>query len=139
MAIQGLLDYDDLRAKLASLEEARKTAEQELTILKDRRKHIAELEQGKVAILEYYAGIAPEALDALTPEERQHLYNLLQLKALQHPDGKLEAETGGILGPELVQRKSPAQVFAQPSDSSVFHSRHASILACWTASLRQLQ
>ena len=139
MAIQGLLDYDDLRAKLASFEEARKTAEHELTILKDRQKHLAELEQGKETVLEYYAAIAPEALDSLTAEERQHLYKLLQLKAIQYPDGKLEVEAGGIPSPELVQRKAPAQVFAQPSDSSVFHSRHDSILACWTASLRQLQ
>jgi hypothetical protein len=73
------------------------------------------LEQGKDTILEYYAAIAPEALDSLTAEERQHLYKLLQLKAIQYPDGKLEVEAGGIASPELVQRKAPAQVFTQPA------------------------
>ena len=96
MAIQGLLDYDELRAKLASLEEAREAAEQELAILKDHREHIAELERDKEAVLEHYAAIAPEALDLLASEERQHLYKLLQLKAAQHPDGRMEVEVSGV-------------------------------------------
>jgi hypothetical protein len=37
MAIQGLLDYDELRSKLASLEETRKAAAYELAALQDLR------------------------------------------------------------------------------------------------------
>ena len=44
-------------------------------------------------------------MNSLTPEERQHLYKLLRLKTLQHPDGTLEAEISGSPSPELVQRK----------------------------------
>jgi hypothetical protein len=139
MAIQGLLDYDELRPKLASLEETRKAAEYELAALHDQREHVAQLERDKEAVLEHYAAIAPEALDSLTPEERKHLYKMLRLKALQRPDGELEVEVSGVSGPCFVPGKIPAQVFAQPSDSSVFHSRHDSILARWTASSRRLQ
>lgn len=95
MAIQGLLDYDELRTKLASLEETRKAAEYELVALKDHREHIAELERDKEAVLEHYSAIAPEALDLLAPEECRHLYGLLRLKALQHPDGTTEVELSG--------------------------------------------
>jgi site-specific DNA recombinase len=99
MAIQGLLGYDELREKLARLEETREAAERELALLKDHKEHIAELERGKEAVLSHYAAIAPEALDSLTPEERRHLYKLLQLKAVQHPDGRMEIEVSGVLDP----------------------------------------
>jgi site-specific DNA recombinase len=96
MAIQGLLDYEELRAKLASLEETREAVERELEILKDHEETIAELERGKEAVLQHYAPVAPEALNSLTPEERRHLYKLLQLNALQHPDGRVEVEVSGV-------------------------------------------
>jgi len=101
MAIQGLLDYDELRVKLAGLEEAREAAERGLAILKDHREHIAELERGKEAVLSHYAAIAPEALDWLASEERRHLYKLLQLKAVQHPDGRMEVEVSGVPDPGI--------------------------------------
>ena len=112
MATQGLLDYDELRAKLASLEETRKTAEHELAILKDHRKHIAELERDKEAVLEHYAAIAPEALDSLTPEERRHLYGMLRLRATQYPDGKVAVEMSSMPGSILVLRKIPVLVLS---------------------------
>jgi DNA repair ATPase RecN len=96
MAIQGLLDYDELGTKLANLEETRRAAERELAILKDQEETIAELERGKETVLQHYAAVAPEALDSLTHKERRHLYKLLQLKALQHPDGRVEVEVSGV-------------------------------------------
>jgi hypothetical protein len=35
--------------------------------------------------------VAPDVLDALAPEERHHVYKMLQLKVLAYPDGTLEA------------------------------------------------
>jgi hypothetical protein len=128
MAIQGLLDYQELRAKLASLEETRKAAEHELAILKDHSEHIAELERDKAAVLEHYAAIAPEALDSLAPEERQHLYKMLRLKAVQRPDGTVEVEVSGVFEPGFVPEKAPAQVFTQTQASPVFVSAHDSML-----------
>lgn len=101
MAIQGLLDYDELRAKLARLEETREAAERELAIMKDHEEHIAELQRGDEAVLQHYVTVAPEALDSLTPEERRHLYTLLQLKAVQHPDGRMEVEVSGVPDPVI--------------------------------------
>ncbi len=101
MAIQGLLGYDELRAKLASLEETRKTAERELTILRSHQERLAELERDKETVLEYYAAIAPEALASLSSEERKQLYKMLRLKAVQYSDGSVEAEVSGVPIPNL--------------------------------------
>jgi hypothetical protein len=129
MTVQRLLDYDELRLKLTSLEETRKAVEYELASLKNKQEHIAQLEQDKEAILEHYAAIAPEALDSLIPEERQHLYKMLRLKAVQRPDGKVEVEVSGVDGPSFVPGKTPAQVSTQGPTSPVFALTHELILA----------
>ncbi len=69
---EGLITLDELRSKLAALEEARKTAQSELEALRHGQERLAQLEQDKEALLEYYESITPEALDALTPEQRHH-------------------------------------------------------------------
>jgi hypothetical protein len=45
MAAEGLIDFEELRARLAVLEETRKTAEQELRALQHRAEHLAQLER----------------------------------------------------------------------------------------------
>jgi hypothetical protein len=46
-------------------------------------------------VLEYYSGIAPEALDSLDPEERRNLYGMLRMRAVVYPDGEVVAELDG--------------------------------------------
>src|SRR5918994_762060 len=99
LAVQGLLDYDELRTKLANLEETRKAAARELATLEDHQESLAKLEGDKEAVLAYYSAMAPEALHSLTPEERQHLYGMLRLRAVQYPDGDVVAELDGAPGP----------------------------------------
>jgi len=52
LAIQGLLNPDELRAKLAELQETRETNVRELEALKDRREHIEQLERDRDAVLD---------------------------------------------------------------------------------------
>ncbi len=106
MAIQGLLDYDELRAKLASLEETRKTAEREMIVLRSHQERLAELERYKETVLKHYAAITPEALDSLSSEERRQLYKMLRLKSVQYPDGSVEAEVSGAPIPSLSATES---------------------------------
>jgi hypothetical protein len=40
--------------------------------------------------LEYYAGLTPEALDALSAEERRRVYKMLRLKVVTNFDEGLE-------------------------------------------------
>ena len=96
---EGLITLDELRAKLSSLEETRMTAQRELEALRGRQERIEELERDRDVLVERYARMVPEALDALAPEERHHVYKLLKLTARVHADGTLELN--GALGDGL--------------------------------------
>jgi hypothetical protein len=72
------------------LEETRQKAERELETLEHRQRHLEELERDKDAVLETYAQMAPEALDALTPDERHQFYKMLRLRVIAYPDRSLE-------------------------------------------------
>jgi site-specific DNA recombinase len=90
MAAEGLITFDELRAKLATLEETRKTAQREVEVLDKRREKIEELEHDCDALLESYASLVPEVLDALTPEERHRVYKMLRLRVILRPDAPVE-------------------------------------------------
>jgi uncharacterized protein involved in exopolysaccharide biosynthesis len=64
MAAEGLIDFDELRARPAALEESRETARLELTALEGRREKLAELGRDRDALMESYADLVPEALKA---------------------------------------------------------------------------
>jgi site-specific DNA recombinase len=99
MAAEGLITFDELRAKLVTLDETRATARRELRALESRREQLAELERDWDAIMERYVVMVPEALDNLTPEERHHVYGLLKLGVSLHTNGDLEMS--GMLGDSL--------------------------------------
>ena len=90
MAAEGLISFDELRTKLASLEETRQLARRELASLQDQRERLQELERDKTALLEHYAAMVPEGLDALSSEERHRVYKMLGLKVSVQPSGILE-------------------------------------------------
>jgi hypothetical protein len=91
LAIQGLLDPDELRARLGELQDTREAAERELEALKGRREQLEQLERDRDAVLETYAGMASERLAVLTPEKRNQLYRVLRLRVSAKTDGLLEA------------------------------------------------
>ena len=101
MAAEGLITLDELRAKLAALEEARETAKMELEILDRRRKKLDDLEQDKETVMEHYAQMAPEALDSLTPEERQRFYTMLRLKVMVEINGDFELSGAFTADPDV--------------------------------------
>ncbi len=91
MAAEGLITFDELREKLASLETTREVAERELEVLRSRREHVERLERDKDALLEHYADVTPEVVDAASPEDRRRVYEMLRLQVVAHPDGTIEA------------------------------------------------
>jgi site-specific DNA recombinase len=91
-AAEGLISFDELRAKFAALEETRDIAERELATLKGQRESLEQLERDKDDVLEHYVTLAPEALDSLIPEERRKLYNMLRLRVFVYPDEPPEME-----------------------------------------------
>jgi hypothetical protein len=98
MAAEGLIGFDDLRGRLVELDETRATAERELTAIRKRQSRIEGLEADREVLLEHYTALVPEALDALTAEERHDLYKLLRLQVKVYPDEAVEVS--GILGQE---------------------------------------
>ena len=90
MAAEGLIDFEELRARLAALEETREASRRELEALEGHREELAKIERDRGALMERYAGTESEDLDALTPEERHHVYKLLKLRIDLHPDGTPE-------------------------------------------------
>jgi site-specific DNA recombinase len=104
LAAKGLMTYEELGEKLERLEDARETAEREIEALRQRQERIELLERDKDALLSSYAKMAPEALNALSPEERHQLYKMLRLKIAANPDRSLEMT--GALVPEFVQSET---------------------------------
>jgi flagellar motility protein MotE (MotC chaperone) len=104
MAAEGLITLDELRIKLAELDDLRKTAERELRVIEGRKDALRQLEQDRDSLIEHYANMAPEALDSLTPEERHQLYKILRLRVTAGADRSLTAE--GVFGEFSVQDES---------------------------------
>jgi Recombinase/Recombinase zinc beta ribbon domain len=103
-AARGYMTFEELGTALDELEETGRMAERELAALRSRCEALEQLELDKVALLEHYARIAPEALDSLTLEERHRLYKLLRLDVSVRPDSSLEVR--GIFGESVALSKS---------------------------------
>ena len=97
LAAEGIMDREELRAKLVEIQETRETVEEELAASRGRRERIERMERDRDAVLETYAGAVPEILDALTPEERHQVYKMLRLEVLAYPDKSLQV-SGAIVG-----------------------------------------
>jgi site-specific DNA recombinase len=108
MAAEGLIEFDDLRARLADLEETRETAQLELAALEGRREKLAELERDRDALMESYAGMVPEALETLSPEERHHVYKLLKLRVDLSADDTLKVSGALDAGATAVSKTEAA-------------------------------
>ena len=62
MAAEGLITLDELRTKLAELEEDRQIAQRELETLVRRQERIERLEHDAEELMRSYAGTLPESL-----------------------------------------------------------------------------
>jgi site-specific DNA recombinase len=123
LAAEGIMDRDELRAKLAELQEDRETAEREIAAIEGRREQLEQMERDRETVMEHYAGTVPEALDDLSPEERHQIYKMLRLEVLAYPDKSLEV-SGAILagaeeneGRRLGALEPTRTVIAPPTDA----------------------
>jgi chromosome segregation ATPase len=123
LAAKGRLTDEELDEALAELEATRETAEKELRAIRARREVLENLERDRDALLESYASMPPAALDALSPEERHHVYKMLRLTVEVSSDGSLDVS--GVLGDSFVsENQDEGVVLAHyqvdlPSPSSV--------------------
>ena len=93
-----VMTLDELKAKLEILSETRDTAEKELALVVNKRERLEAMERDADLLLESYATLAPEALDALSPEERRKVYVILKLTVEAVADGGLKIS--GAFGEE---------------------------------------
>ena len=89
--LEGKVDVDRYETRATQIKQARKTVEDELARIESRAMHIELVERDRYALLNHYAQIAPESLDALEPEERNRVYKMLDLTVMASRDGSLEA------------------------------------------------
>jgi hypothetical protein len=87
---EGIIGLDDLKARLAELDDVRTTAEQEIANLEGRLEHIRSLEEDRDAVLADLEVMAPKVLECLDPEERHRFYKMLRLRVRLWPDRSLE-------------------------------------------------
>jgi len=87
---EGIIGLEDLKARLAELDDARATAEREIAALEGRMERVRSLEEDRDAVLAELEAMAPKALDCLDPEERHRFYKMLRLRVRIWPDRSLE-------------------------------------------------
>ena len=103
--LENKLNIDRYEKRLAQIEQARKTVEAELARIESRTAHVDRLEHNRDAVLNYYAQIVPECLDALEPNERNRVYKMLNLTVRAHENGSLELTWA--LGADLCRDNEP--------------------------------
>jgi len=113
----GLITLDELRAKLAGLEETRRAAEAEIDTLRGRIERVEDLERNRDTLLDTYANQVPQKLQELGPEKRQQIYNMLHLKLTISPGGDVEA-TGVIVEDNILCESGPTSRFTTWSRST---------------------
>jgi len=92
MAAEELISFEELRERLAGLEETKKTAQGELESISLRRQRLEELERNADDFVRQYAAIMPEVLDTISPEERHQIYKTLKMKVLVSTEGTVTVE-----------------------------------------------
>jgi hypothetical protein len=90
VAAEGLINFDELRTKLATLQETCETVRRELAALEECLNRLKDLENDAATLLETYASMVPKALGSLDTEERNHVYKMLRLKVPAYHGGTLE-------------------------------------------------
>jgi hypothetical protein len=106
MAAAGLIDFDELRERLADIEGERKDTERALEATRRHTEHLERLEQNRNVLLEEYAGAMPEVLAERLPEERHQVYRMLRLRADLAPSGDLEM-SGDVMPVSFCTSETP--------------------------------
>jgi site-specific DNA recombinase len=77
LVADGLMEREELRAKLDTLSRQKAAAEEELKALEERRSKVRELQLSREKILARYREAAPEELEKADGKKRRAVYNTL--------------------------------------------------------------
>jgi hypothetical protein len=98
---KGLMNFEELGARLEELKKSRDVAVQELEALRGRRERVEQMERDRDALLDSRASMAPGVLEALTPEERHQFYKMGGLEVLADADGSIEVSGPLVMSPKV--------------------------------------
>jgi hypothetical protein len=103
---------EELRAKLAGLEETIILAEAEIEKLRCHEERILSLEKSGEELLARYAELVPPEIESLSPEERRHVYQLLQIEVSVPKEGEIKIRLPFLPDNEDFCRKETAHCYA---------------------------
>jgi hypothetical protein len=83
----GFMTLEELGSKLQEVDDARRLAQAELEALTRRQEQIEQLEKDRESLLKSMAEVVPEALEGLTPQERNKIYRILRLEVAPFEEG----------------------------------------------------
>jgi hypothetical protein len=89
LAIEGLLDHEELRGRLAAIED-RKALERRLEVVSGRSERVEDLEMLKAELFMRYLE-SPEMMALWSPEQRHEFYRRYGLRIVAGPDGIVDA------------------------------------------------
>ena len=113
MAATGLIDFDELRERLAHLEEERVDTQRTLEAIEGRQEQLERLKEDRRVLLEEYATLVPAELVRLPHEKRRQVYKIVRLVVHLSPEGDLEM-SGDLLYPPSL-RKSETRQASEPT------------------------
>ena len=87
---EGLMTREELRTKLAELDEAIGMAEGEIEKLRSHEGRIRTMEEAGEELIERYAKLIPEELQNLSPAEKRRIYQTLQISISVPQDGEIK-------------------------------------------------
>ncbi len=80
---------EELRSKLAELDETIRLAEAEMEKLRHHEERIRVMEEAGEELIERYARLIPEELDDLSPAKRRRIYQMLQVIVMVPKEGEI--------------------------------------------------
>src|SRR5919202_6218576 len=86
---EGLMTREELRTKVAELDEAMRLAEGEIEKLRCHEERIRTIEEAGEELIERYAKLVPEELQNLSPAERRRIYQTLQVAISVPKEGEI--------------------------------------------------
>jgi hypothetical protein len=96
----GLRTLEELGSKLQEVDDARRLAHTELEALTSRQEHIEQLEKNRESLLKSMAERVPDALEGLTPQQRNKIHRMLRLEATPFEEGY--EVSGAFCSPALI-------------------------------------
>ncbi len=86
---EGLMTREELRTKLAELDETMNLAEVEIEKLRYHEERLRAMEKGGEELLERYTKLVPKKLENVPLAERRHIYQVLQVSILVPKEGEI--------------------------------------------------